>query len=99
MKPTRAIVLNASSNSITIQWNLLPSVVKNGKLFGYRLCYKQLISNIPCKTAGYVDYLTNSYTIYNLNPYTDYHLEVSAGTIAGYGPPFIFRSTTQESRE
>ena len=96
--PDKASILLTTSNSIQITWDPLPSVTDNGKLFGYKICHKLSSSLLPCETAGYVSHRSTSYTVENLAPYTDYNVEISAGTIAGYGPPLVLREKTQQSR-
>lgn len=96
--PKKASIQRATSNSIQITWDPLPSGTDNGKLFGYKICHKLSSSLVPCETAGYVSHDSTSYTLDNLTPYTDYSIEISAGTIAGYGPPLLLYEKTKQSR-
>ncbi|CAB3996428.1 receptor-type tyrosine- phosphatase S-like [Paramuricea clavata] len=97
IKPTEASVIRKSSEWIKIEWTQLPSEVDNGKIFGYKICHK-LSSSVRCETAHYVGHDTTSYYIKDLIPYTDYNIEISGGTIAGYGPPILLPAKTRESR-
>ena len=70
---------------------------RNGRLIGYKICYKLSSSFAPCENAAYVSHKINSYLIKDLKPFTEYNIEISAGTIAGYGPPITTKEKTQES--
>ena len=96
--PNKASIQLATSNSIQITWDPLPSETDNGKLFGYKICHKPSSSLVPCETAGYVGHDSTSYSVENLTPYTDYNVEISAGTIAGYGPPLLLYGKTKQTR-
>lgn len=86
-----------NSTSIHVVWNPLPKVTLNGKVFSYRICHKEWSSLLPCQDSAFVQDGITSYTITKLKPYTQYTIEISAGTIAGYGPPFVLRTRTNES--
>ncbi len=97
-KPTNASVRQKTATDIDIEWNPLSSEVNNGKIFGYKICHKLSSSVRPCETAGYTGFDRTSYIIKDLIPFTDYTIEISAGTIAGYGPPLVLLAKTSESR-
>ena len=86
-----------NSTSVHVVWNPVPKVVSNGKIFSYRICHKEWSSLLPCQNSAFIQYGVKSYTITKLKPYTHYSIEISAGTIAGYGPPFVLRTRTMES--
>ncbi|XP_028401484.1 phosphatidylinositol phosphatase PTPRQ-like [Dendronephthya gigantea] len=97
IKPTKASVVNRNKDLIEIGWTPLPSVIASGKIFGYKVCHKLSSSLLPCETSSYVSHTASTYSIGHLTPYTDYSFEVSAGTIAGYGPPVVLHAKTLES--
>jgi hypothetical protein len=90
-------VLNTTAHSIQVSWTPLPSLVNNGRIFGYKICYKIASARWPCQRLGYVDHNATSYTVNELIPYTEYAIEISAGTIAGFGPSVLLTATTNES--
>lgn len=92
-------MLNKTANSVHVTWTSLPAQVNNGKIFGYKVCRKLSSTRAPCFKVVYVDYRTTSYTLRELSPYTGYDIEVSAGTIAGYGAKAILSVVTEQSSE
>ena len=75
----------------------MPKVTQNGKIRGYKICHMESSSQLPCQSSAFVQYGITSYNIRKLKPDTQYTIEISAGTIAGYGPPFVLRTITNES--
>ena len=87
----------ASAEALRVFWHRLPSEVDNGKIFGYKICCKSSSSLTPCENAVYVSERATSATVRDLIPFTDYTVEISAGTVAGYGPPSLLEAKTGEA--
>ena len=52
---------------------------------------------MPCNNAIYLSNRARNVYVKDLLPFTDYTVEISAGTLAGYGPPFIVHAKTREA--
>ncbi|XP_028400896.1 protein sidekick-2-like [Dendronephthya gigantea] len=94
IRPTAA-VLHKTAWSIQVSWQPLPSVVDNGMIFGYKICHK--LSSSDERRCAYVDHNATTYNVTELIPHTNYDIEISAGTVAGYGPPVLLRDQTNQS--
>ena len=96
-KPMAPSVLHTTAYSIQVTWKPFPSPIKNGEIFGYKICYKPGQSTSSCEHLYYVDHNAASHTVKNLKPNTKYDIEISAGTMAGYGPLVLLSTKTKES--
>lgn len=63
-------------------------------IFGYKICHK--LTSSDERRCGYVDHNATTYNVTELNPYTHYDIEISVGTVAGYGPPVLLKDRTNQ---
>ncbi|XP_028400962.1 protein sidekick-1-like [Dendronephthya gigantea] len=94
VKPT-ATVLHKTAWSIQVSWLPLPLEMDNGMSFGYKICHK--LSSSDERRCAYVGQNTTSYNITGLIPFTHYDIEISVGTVAGYGTPVLLWDETCEA--
>ena len=96
IEPTISI-LYKTANSIHVSWTPSPSQVYNGRIIIYKICHKLASSRFPCEKIGFAAWNATSYVVQDLIPYTAYKFEISAGTVAGFGPPISLSATTNET--
>ena len=97
MKPSTISIVDKSAVSIEVSWAPLPSQVNNGRIHGYRVCHKLASSDLPSEKSCFVSRNATSYLVQDLTPYTQYDIEISARTMAGYGPAATLSARTNES--
>ena len=83
--PTSVSVLpNVTSSSITVQWEMVPCINRNGDIAGYLVQYEQVGSGSPhTLTVSEGGILT---TIQSVMSSTNYSIQVAAENSAGTGP-------------
>ena len=74
--PTSVSLSAVTSSSITLQWEMVPCIKRNGDITGYSVQYTGGGSTQTMSVSG--DSSGGMYVISNLEPSTDYSIEVAA---------------------
>ena len=83
--PTSVITSSDSPSSITIQWEMVPCIYRNGDITGYSVQYGVMGSESPqIMDVTRSDALHT--TISGLRPSRTYSIQVAARNSAGIGP-------------
>ncbi|XP_068752747.1 uncharacterized protein [Montipora capricornis] len=93
--PTNLTVIKVTADSIQISWQPVPRESLNGKLFGYKIrwkeekaenyTYQELRIKDPSarrkkRAVNYFDYPPTNFTLRNLTAYTNYSVAIAAAT-------------------
>ena len=93
--PTNLTVIKVTADSIQISWQPVPRESLNGKLFGYKIrwkeekaenyTYQELRIKDPSarrkkRAVNYFDHPPNNFTLRNLTAYTNYSVAIAAAT-------------------
>ena len=78
-----SVLPNVTSSSITVQWEMVPCIHRNGDITGYSVQYTGGGSTQTMSVSG--DSSGGMVTISGLSPATMYTVEVAAETSAGPG--------------
>ena len=91
---------NSSSTSITVSWEEVPVIQRNGIIIKYIITYRSLTENHNGNVVvtGNPPALTGEITV--LREYVDYNITVFASTVKGDGPhsTAIVVRTDQDSK-
>ena len=81
--PSNVRVTGATSTTVTVQWEMVPCIHRNGEITGYSVRYSGDGSTDTSFVSGGG---TRQTTISGLTPSTDYTIQVAAINDAGTGP-------------
>ena len=82
--PAIGMTFSDSSSSITVQWEMVPCIHRNGDITGYSVRYGEVGSGSTQTMSVSGDSVTEA-TVSSLMPSTTYSIQVAAETSAGTG--------------
>ena len=101
--PIDARTIGLSSDRLTLSWLPPDPELRNGIIIKYFICLRVVSTSPgPCLRemthvlGRQVDPITK-FTVSELKPYTKYGLNISAGTVVGFGPSASVVATTLET--
>jgi hypothetical protein len=101
--PIDARTIGLSSHKLTLSWLPPDPELHNGIIIKYLICLRVVSTSPgPClremtHVLGRQDDPITKFTVSELKPYTKYGLNISAGTVVGFGPSASVVATTLET--
>ena len=84
--PTNVSVIDVTSTSITVTWDPVPAIDRNGIITEYEVEYNQSTFDINTTQTVRVNSSYTMVQLTELHEYVEYFIQVRAYTREGYGP-------------
>uniref|UniRef100_A0A3P8ZZ50 Fibronectin type-III domain-containing protein n=1 Tax=Esox lucius TaxID=8010 RepID=A0A3P8ZZ50_ESOLU len=83
-KAPENVTVHSTTTSAVLHWNHIPLSHRQGFLTYYKICYRRTQNGKECHNISASE---TEYSIQNLTPQSTYEIQLSGGTVAGFGPP------------
>ncbi|XP_019904345.2 interleukin-12 receptor subunit beta-1 isoform X2 [Esox lucius] len=96
-KAPENVTVHSTTTSAVLHWNHIPLSHRQGFLTYYKICYRRTQNGKGnAKTECHnISASETEYSIQNLTPQSTYEIQLSGGTVAGFGPPETINVMTQ----